>query len=75
MHTCKQISVPQIEENRFSIYVKTPSDPEYTHLVRWLDWFLNRGIPAVLASNNSGYAVYRTGLVEVPKESRYESRN
>lgn len=75
MHTCKQISVPQTEENRFSIYVKTPSDPEYRLLVNWLDWFNKRGIPAVLANNTSGYAVYRAGMIEVPKENRYESRH
>ena len=53
------------EENRFSTFVKSKKSDAYRDLEAWQQWFGKRGIPAVIASTSSGYALYRDGLIEV----------
>ena len=53
------------EENRFSTFVKSKKSDAYRDLEAWQQWFSKRGIPAVIASTSSGYALYREGLIEV----------
>lgn len=53
------------EENRFSTFVKSKKSEAYQDLESWQRWFTKRGIPAVIASTSSGYALYRDGLIEV----------
>jgi hypothetical protein len=53
------------EENRFSTFVKSKKSEAYRDLEAWQQWFAKRGIPAVIASTSSGYALYREGLIEV----------
>jgi hypothetical protein len=53
------------EENRFSTFVKSKKSDSYRDLEAWQQWFGQRGIPSVIASTSSGYALYREGLVEV----------
>ncbi|MBK7994004.1 MAG: hypothetical protein IPK14_11460 [Blastocatellia bacterium] len=53
------------ETNRFSTFVKSKRSDDYRDLVAWQQWFVQRGIPAVIASTSSGYALYRQGLIEV----------
>ncbi len=57
--------VPMVEENRFSTFVKTRYSSDYAELVRWEIWFNSRGIPAQIHLTNSGYALYREGLIEI----------
>ncbi len=52
------------EENRFSVYAKNKS--ETAILERWMEWFQSRGIPAEMHRSDSGMAIYREGLLEVP---------
>lgn len=53
------------EENRFSTFVKSKKSEAYRDLEAWQQWFTKRGIPSVIASTSSGYALYREGLIEV----------
>jgi len=53
------------ENNRFSTFVKSKRSDDYRDLVAWQQWFIQRGIPAVIASTSSGYALYRQGLIEI----------
>jgi hypothetical protein len=53
------------EENRFSTFVKSKKSEAYRDLEAWQQWFGKRGIPSVIASTSSGYALYREGLIEV----------
>ncbi|MBI4751172.1 MAG: hypothetical protein HY774_22060 [Acidobacteria bacterium] len=53
------------EENRFSTFVKSRKSEAYRDLEAWQRWFADRGIPSIIASTPSGYALYRDGLVEV----------
>lgn len=55
------------EENRFSRFVKgTRESLEFKALIRWQQWFIKRGIGAVITKNYSGYALYREGLIDIP---------
>lgn len=56
------------EENRFSVFVKSKDSPDYAALEQWRRWFLDRGIPAQIKCVKSGYALFREGLVEVPRD-------
>lgn len=53
------------ETNRFSTFVKSKKSDAYRDLETWQQWFGRRGIPAIIASTSSGYALYREGLIEV----------
>ena len=53
------------EDNRFSTFVKSKKSDAYRDLEAWQQWFSKRGIPAIIASTSSGYALYRDGLIEV----------
>lgn len=53
------------ETNRFSTFVKSKKSDAYRDLETWQQWFGKRGIPAIIASTSSGYALYREGLIEV----------
>jgi hypothetical protein len=53
------------EENRFSTFVKSKKSEGYRDLERWQRWFAERGIPSIIASTPSGYALYRNGLIPV----------
>lgn len=53
------------EANRFSTFVKSKKSEAYKDLEAWQKWFTKHGIPAVIASTSSGYALYREGLIEV----------
>ncbi|MBL8150801.1 MAG: hypothetical protein JNN15_12825 [Blastocatellia bacterium] len=57
--------VPIVESNRFSTFVKSKRSDDYRDLLAWQQWFVQRGIPAVIASTSSGYALYRQGLIEI----------
>ena len=57
--------IPIREINRFSVFVKGKNTREYENLLVWQQWFTKRGIPSVVAVTNSGYALYREGLIEV----------
>ncbi len=56
------------ERNRFSTYVKRKDSPDYRILEEWCAWFNRRGIPAQIKCVQNGYALFREGLVDVPKE-------
>ena len=51
------------DRNRFSVFVKTKKEPEYKLLYVWQEWFLTRGIPALIHQSTSGFALYREGLI------------
>jgi hypothetical protein len=53
------------EENRFSTFVKSKKSEAYRDLEAWQQWFGKRGIPSIIASTSSGYALYRENLIEV----------
>lgn len=55
------------ECNRFTGFVKSRRSPEYAILQRWLEWFHQRGVPAVIAASAGGYAVYRAGVSRLPE--------
>jgi hypothetical protein len=57
-----------IEQNRFSVFVKSKKSPDYASLEEWRKWFLARGIPAQIKCVKSGYALFREGLVDVPRD-------
>ncbi len=58
-------TVKIVEKNRFSTFVKSKKSESYAHLQSWQEWFNQRGIPAIIASTSSGYALYRNGLIEI----------
>ncbi|HNH84321.1 MAG TPA: hypothetical protein PL157_18250, partial [Acidobacteriota bacterium] len=59
------VQVAITEDNRFSTFVKSKKSEAYRDLEMWQEWFAARGIPSVIASTSSGYALYREGLIEV----------
>lgn len=55
------------EENRFSRFVKGSRDSiQFQALLRWQQWFIRRGIGAIINKSLSGYALYREGLIDIP---------
>lgn len=60
-----QSPIKVTEANRFSVFVKSPYDPDFDRLLGWVSWFKQRGIPAIIGQGHSGYAVYRDGLIPV----------
>lgn len=54
------------EENRFTTYVKgSIKSKDYQILQKWQDWFTKRGISSWIARTETGYALYRKGLIPV----------
>lgn len=63
----REIDMPAVkvcEKNRFSKFVRTREDPAFSILEDWKRWFLMRGIRSKIACTDSGWALYRAGLVE-----------